>query len=55
LAWVIKKVKMQQWKEREKDFSDYCPEEKRVHFFVNGVLRKNVRERAMPEEKAKKG
>jgi hypothetical protein len=28
LAWVIKKVKMQQWKEREKDFSDYCPAEK---------------------------
>jgi hypothetical protein len=24
---------MQQWKEQEKDFSDYCPAEKRVHFF----------------------
>jgi hypothetical protein len=34
------KVKMQQWKEREKDFSDYCPAEKSVHFFGNEVLRK---------------
>ena len=34
------KVKMQQWKEREKDFSDYCPAEKRMHFFSNEVLRK---------------
>ena len=34
------KVKMQQWKDREKDFSDYCPAEKRVHFFGNEVLRK---------------
>jgi hypothetical protein len=40
LAWVIKKVKMQQWKEREKDFSDYCPAEKRMHFFGNEVLHK---------------
>jgi hypothetical protein len=34
------KVKTQQWKDREKDFSDYCPTEKRVHFFSKEVLRK---------------
>jgi hypothetical protein len=35
------KVKMQQWKVREKNFSDYCPAEKRVHFFGNeGILRR---------------
>jgi hypothetical protein len=28
---------------------------KRVHFFRQGVLRENVRERAMPERKAEKG
>jgi hypothetical protein len=33
LAWVIKKVKMQQRNEREEDFSDYGPAEKSVHFF----------------------
>jgi hypothetical protein len=34
------KVKMQQWKEREKDFSDYCLAKRRAHFFGNEVLRK---------------
>ena len=34
------KVKMQQWKVREKNFSDYCPAEKRVHFFGKEVLPK---------------
>ncbi len=34
------KVKPQQWKEREKDFSDYCPAKRRVHFFGDEVLRK---------------
>jgi hypothetical protein len=37
---LSKKVETQQWKEREKDFSDYCPAEKRIHFFGNEVLRK---------------
>jgi hypothetical protein len=27
------KVKMQQWKEREKESSDYCPAEKKGAFF----------------------
>jgi hypothetical protein len=54
LAWVIKKVKCKQWKEREKDFSDYCPAKKGA-FFRQGVLHKNVGERAMPERKAEKG
>jgi hypothetical protein len=34
------KVKTQQCKEREKDFSDYCPAKRRVHFFGNEVLPK---------------
>jgi hypothetical protein len=34
------KVKTQQWKEWERDFPDYCPAEKRVHFFGDEVLRK---------------
>ncbi len=34
------KVKTQQWKEQEKDFSDYCQAKRRVHFFGDEVLRK---------------
>jgi len=37
------KVKMQQLKEREKNFSDYCPiivRQKKGAFFRQGVLRK---------------
>jgi hypothetical protein len=48
------KVKMQQWKERWKDFSDYCTAEKRVHFFGNGVLRKMCGKEQCREEKQKR-
>jgi hypothetical protein len=42
-------------KSGRKGFSDYCPAEKSMHFFGNRSLQKNVRERAMPEKKSKKG
>ncbi len=49
-----KKVKMQQWKEREKDFSDYCPAEKRVHFFGKEVLHKMYGNKQCRKKKKKK-
>jgi hypothetical protein len=47
------KVKMQQWKEREKDFSDYCPQRKGT-FFGEEVLRK-VCEKSNTGRKSRKG
>jgi hypothetical protein len=54
LAWFIKKVKMQQWKEREKGFFRLLSGRKSVHFSAMRYA-KNVRERAMPEKKSRKG
>ncbi len=45
---------MQQWKEREKDFSDYCPAKRRVHFFGSEVLRK-MRGKIDARRKSRKG
>jgi hypothetical protein len=50
---VHQKVKMQQWKEGKKDFSDYCLAEKVCIFRQKGIA-KNVQERAMPERNAQR-
>jgi hypothetical protein len=40
---------MQQWKKREKEFLRLLSGRKSMHFFSDKILRKNVRERAMPK------
>ncbi len=45
---------MQQWKEREKDFSDYCPAEKECIFFGKGYCVKMYGKEQCRKEKQKR-
>ncbi len=49
------KVKMQQWKEREKGFLRLLSGRKSVHFFGDKILRKMYWKKNLSERKAEKG